>query len=83
MDRIEVSKMLRGIQNVYSNFELSEDKIDIWTPFFKNTKMADVRKRFVEYVSANKYPPTISDLMTHRINNVPAAAAYRQEEDEE
>ena len=62
MDRKQVIEVFKLLKSVYPNFDVSTEKVDIWTRLLKDQNPAIVMKNAERYVLTQKYPPTIADL---------------------
>ena len=62
MKREQVIEVFKLIKNVYPNFEVSTEKVDIWTGLLKGQNPAVIMKNTERYVSTQKFAPTIADL---------------------
>ena len=62
MKREQVIEVFKIIKSVYPNFEVSTEKVDIWTRLLKDQNPAIIMKNTEQYVLTQKFPPTIADL---------------------
>ena len=62
MNRDEVKEVFKVIRNVYSQFEVTSEKLDIWSQYLKDQNPAVIMKNVERFVLENKFPPTIADL---------------------
>lgn len=62
MNRDQVKEVFKLIVNVYPQFEVTGEKLDIWTKMMKGQNPAVVMRNAERYVLENKFPPTIADL---------------------
>lgn len=62
MNREELKEVFKIISNVYPNFEVTSEKLDVWHRFLKNDNPAVVMKNTKRFVLGSKFAPTISDL---------------------
>jgi hypothetical protein len=73
MTRDEVKKVFMVLRNVYPQFEVTSEKLDIWHKLFQDQNSAIVMKNLEQYVTVNKFPPTIADLREQKIKVQPDA----------
>lgn len=69
MDRNHVKEVFKVIKGVYPNFEVSSEKIDLWTRLLKDQNPAVVMRNTERYVLSQKFPPTIADLREVRLES--------------
>lgn len=62
MTREEVKELFKFLTFIYPNFEVSSEKLDVWTSLLENQNTEKVMRRAKRYVLDNKFPPTIADL---------------------
>jgi len=62
MTKRQVAELLKFLNEVYPNFEITQSKIDTWAHLMKRQNPAKVMRRAENYVLYNKFPPTIADL---------------------
>lgn len=62
MTRDEVKELFKFLTFIYPNFEVSSEKLDVWTSLLQNQNTEKVMQRAKRYVLENKFPPTIADL---------------------
>jgi hypothetical protein len=60
--RDEVKEVFKVISSVYSQFEVTKEKVDVWYRLLKEQNPAVVMRNTERYVLENKFPPTIADL---------------------
>lgn len=62
MNKAETIKLFTLINNSYDMFEISEEKLELWSYMLSDQNFEDVVANFREHVKKEKYPPAISDL---------------------
>mgnify|MGYP001054982987 FL=1 len=62
MTRDELKNIFKLLVNVYPNFVVSSEKVDIWYEFLKDNDYQSVLNKTKEYVKTNRFPPSIADL---------------------
>lgn len=62
MERKQVIEVFKLLNNVYPNFEVSTEKVDIWTKLLRGQNPAIIMRNAEQYVLTQKFPPTIADL---------------------
>ncbi|MEJ9210096.1 replicative helicase loader/inhibitor [Bacillus smithii] len=66
MTREELKNIFKVLVNVYPNFEVSSEKLNIWYEFLKDSDYQSVLNNTKEYVLSNRFPPSIADLNKKR-----------------
>lgn len=67
MKRDQVKEIFKLIKNTYSQFEVTSEKIDVWTRLLKDQNPAIVMRNTERYILENKYPPVIVDLRERKL----------------
>lgn len=67
MNKEQVFEVLSLIGNSYSNFEVTQAKIDTWYKLLKDQNPAIVMKNVERYILGSRFPPTIADLRERKI----------------
>ena len=67
MDRKHVIEVFKVIKGVYPSFEVSTEKVDLWTRLLKDQNPAIIMRNAERYVLNQKFPPTIADLREVRL----------------
>lgn len=62
MNREQVKELFKFLTYVYPNFEVSSEKLDVWTRLLRNQNPAKVMQKAEQHSLDNKFPPTIADL---------------------
>lgn len=62
MTRDEVKELFKFLKYIYPNFEVTKEKVDIWTELLSDQDFEQVMKRTKDYVKENRYPPAVADL---------------------
>lgn len=63
MTRDEVKELFKFLTYVYSNFEVSSEKLDVWTRLLRNQNAKRVMQRAERHALEHRFPPTIADLI--------------------
>lgn len=75
MNEKEFAMIALAVRTVYSNFKVMPDKAsaNIWFEMLKDIPYKQINLALKEYISTNKYPPTIADLreLASNYNNMP------------
>ena len=80
MNRDEVKSLFKLIGYSFNDFNPQDkEMVDWWAEALKDTKFIDSKTKLLAYVRNpnNKFAPKIGDLITEKMTNVPAAAAYK------
>lgn len=62
MNKAETIKLFTLISNAYDMFEISEEKIEVWSYMLHDQVFEDVLSNFKSHANTERYPPSISDL---------------------
>jgi hypothetical protein len=62
MNRNQVKEVFKLIKNTYSQFEVTSERVDVWTRMLKDQNPAVIMRNTERYILENKFPPTIADL---------------------
>lgn len=67
MDREETKDIFKLISYVYPMFEVTSEKLDTWHYFLKDQSFDDVEKKTKKHIMSQKFPPTISEIITQKM----------------
>lgn len=67
MNREEVKEVFKVLKAVYPQFEVTSEKLDIWTRFLKDQNIAVIMRNAERFVLENKFPPSIADLRERKM----------------
>jgi hypothetical protein len=67
MNRDQMKEVFKLIKNTYSQFEVTSEKIDVWTRMLKDQNPAVVMRNTERYILENKFAPTIADLRERKL----------------
>jgi hypothetical protein len=62
LTRDEVKEVFKVLTNVYPQFEVTKEKLDVWSSFLRDQNPAIIMRNTERFVLENKFPPTIADL---------------------
>ncbi|CEI81266.1 Loader and inhibitor of phage G40P [Oceanobacillus oncorhynchi] len=65
MTKAEVLELFKLIKSIYPNFEVTQEKIDMWADVMKGMDFDRVMARAKEHVTTNKFPPTIAEISAY------------------
>lgn len=65
MTKADVVKLFKFIKSIYPTFEVSQEKINIWSSVMKKMDFDRVMVRVNEHVTENKFPPTIAEIAAY------------------
>ncbi|EAG4505971.1 hypothetical protein CBM20_14695 [Listeria monocytogenes] len=63
MNRFEAIELLQLINDVYPQFELTEQKASTWVELLKDGHFQKSKEALLTYVKNKKFPPTIADFL--------------------
>lgn len=66
MHREQVRYLLRFLNDIYVNLELTESRINSWYQLLKNQDPATVLKEAEKHAFLHNYPPTVADLIREK-----------------
>jgi hypothetical protein len=64
-----VKEVFRILKNVYPQFEVTSEKLDIWSRFLKDQNPAIVMKNTERFVLESKFPPSIADVRERKLES--------------
>ena len=67
MNREQVKEVFKLLKYSYPQFEVTTDKLDMWTRLLKDQNPATVMKNTERYVLNNKFPPSLADLREKKV----------------
>lgn len=76
MTRDQLKTVFKILANVYPNFEVSSEKLDIWHEFLQDQDYEAVMERLKAHVKEKKFIPTIADLREQREVTPPCYEEY-------
>lgn len=62
MDKENVKEVFKIIKSVYPSFEVTSEKLNVWTRLLSDQEADVVIKNTESYAANNRFPPTISEL---------------------
>ena len=65
MTKANVLELFKLIKSIYPNFEVTQEKINIWASVMKDMDFDRVMARAREHVQENKFPPTIAEISAY------------------
>lgn len=69
MNKEKVLELFKFLVAVYPNFEVTQDKINIWSNLLKGQNPAVIMKHAERYALDNRFPPSVSDLREKNIDS--------------
>jgi hypothetical protein len=67
MNRDQVKEIFKLIKNVYSQFEVTTEKVDTWTRLLKDQNPAVIMRNTERFILESKFPPVIADLRERKM----------------
>jgi hypothetical protein len=67
VNREQVKEVFKVLKNVYPQFEVTSEKLDIWTKFLKDQNPAVIMRNVERFVLDSKFPPSIADLREKKL----------------
>ncbi len=67
MTKRQVGELLKFLNDVYPNFEITQSRIDTWSRLLRNQDPVKVMKRAENHAISNKFPPSVADLSERKI----------------
>ncbi|UTQ80002.1 hypothetical protein BC1_00050 [Bacillus phage BC-1] len=63
MIKKETFELLKMIQAVFTNFDITQEKIDTWTVIFKEYEFEEIKSNYIAYIKTAKFAPKPSDMI--------------------
>ncbi|NRD79796.1 hypothetical protein HPT25_20890 [Bacillus sp. BRMEA1] len=63
MIKRETFELLKQIAVFYDQFEVNQEKVNLWHQMLRDSNFEDVRNNLYTYVKESAFPPKVSDLM--------------------
>ena len=63
MDKKQIAMFLKQVTGAFSNFEPTPERLDIWGRLLTQIDYETAIKRLDTYVAANRFPPTVADIL--------------------
>jgi hypothetical protein len=80
MTKRETYSLLSTIQKCYDQFDVDQEKVDVWHEALKNYELEDLKRNLLSFVKEFPYPPKVSDLVPKAIswNSIPNVEETRE-----
>lgn len=65
MTRDEVKELFKFLKYVYPNFEVSSEKVDIWTELLSDQDFSKVMERAKKHSLEHRFPPSIAEIRVY------------------
>jgi hypothetical protein len=75
LNKKEVFALLKFIKNTYSQFEVEQEKIDVWQKMLADQNPATIMRNAERHAMTQKFAPTIADLREARRREDPSVLA--------
>lgn len=62
MNKSETIKLFSLIANAYDMFDVTEEKVELWSGMLADQEFPNVLENFKNHVQREKFPPSIADL---------------------
>lgn len=62
MNKSETIKLFSLIANAYDMFDVTEEKLELWSEMLKDQEFPNVLGNLKDHIQRGKYPPSIADL---------------------
>jgi len=59
----ETFELLKMIQAVFTNFDITQEKIDTWTVILKEYEFEEIKANYIAYIKTAKFAPKPSDII--------------------
>lgn len=69
MNREQTKEVFKIIKSVYPTFEVSSEKLDVWSKLLREQDYEAVINNTEGYVLNNKFPPTITDIREKKVES--------------
>lgn len=65
MTRDEVIQLFKFLKNIYPNFEVTSEKVDIWAKMMQKMDFKRVMARAEQHATESPFPPTIAEIAAY------------------
>jgi hypothetical protein len=65
MTREQVKELFKFLKYIYPNFEVSSEKIDIWTELLSDQDFSKVMERAKKHSLEHRFPPSIAEIRVY------------------
>ncbi|MEM1505956.1 replicative helicase loader/inhibitor [Domibacillus sp. 8LH] len=65
MDKQQVFKILHTINTAYSRFEVTDDRVILWSEMLQEMDFDKVNARLRQHIKDNKFPPSIAEISVY------------------
>ncbi|MGU3438761.1 hypothetical protein ACLBXI_01410 [Bacillus cereus] len=63
MTKKETFELLKMIHAVFTNFDITQEKIDTWTVILKEYESEEIQANYIAYIKTAKFAPKPSDII--------------------
>lgn len=63
MTKKETFELLKMIHAVFTNFDITQEKIDTWTVILKEYEFEEIKANYIAYIKTAKFAPKPSDMI--------------------
>lgn len=65
MTREQVKELFKFLKYIYPNFEVSSEKVDIWTELLSDQDFSKVMERAKKHSLEHRFPPSIAEIRVY------------------
>ena len=69
MMKRETFELLKRIVVFYDQFEVNQEKVNLWHEVLKGYPFAEIQGNLLAFVKASSFPPKVSDLISKSTNS--------------
>lgn len=81
MIKKEVFSLLQSVQEIYPQFEITQNKVDLWTDIFRDYEQGEMLHSLKEYAKVDKYPPKPADLLKGKVEEKTHVPSLQETQD--
>ncbi|PGS60710.1 hypothetical protein COC69_33195, partial [Bacillus cereus] len=66
MTKKQTFELLKMIHAVFTNFDITQEKIDTWTVILKEYEFEEIKENYIAYIKTAKLAPKPSDMIKNQ-----------------
>ncbi|EOQ18641.1 replicative helicase loader/inhibitor [Bacillus cereus] len=66
MNKKETFELLKMIHAVFTNFDITQEKIDTWNVILKEYEFEEIQANYIAYIKTAKFAPKPSDMIKNK-----------------
>ncbi|MBY0597723.1 replicative helicase loader/inhibitor [Bacillus bingmayongensis] len=65
MEKKEVVSLLRYIVAAYPNFELTDERIQVWIDLLEDSSYSKTMEKLKQHCKTKKFPPSVAEILVN------------------